>query len=1404
MLSLREGYYTHLGMQNILRIAVLTTAFFMSFYRHAAAQQPRRDRCGTVQNMALLRSLDPTLESDAEFERRLAPAIAAERARLQNSAARTTDEVLRIPVVFHIIHQGQAIGTGDNLSEAQILSQIKVMNQDYRRMAGTRGYNTDARGADVRIEFVLAKRDRSDAAFNGIDRIDAHTLGLTTTPYEQTQLASTIKPRTIWDATRYMNLWVANIRDLYGIAQFPIMSAIGGLACTPTPSAANTDGVTIAPNACGSLDDGNFNVDAAAAYARTATHETGHFLGLRHIWGDGNCLSDYCEDTPRHSGQNRGCPTHPKQTCGTDEEMFENYMDYTNDQCVNIFTRDQMIRIRAVLKTCPRRRELLTSPALLEPTALDAGLAGIVSPLRDYCSGLSTATVLVKNYGTTALTAVSTSYQIGSGAIIAVPFTLSLAAGATDTLRFTGLNFPAGSSRVTFYLTGTNGQATTPDFLDTLSTVVQVGPGLAVPSVETFEGRSTPPLNWSMVNAGNDCRQWRMQSVPTGPLSQPTVAAMMNYFQASSGSTLQDALITPLMDLSGDTSAYLFFDLAHQRTSASSAGTLRVDISTDCGVSWQATPVYSQAGAALATVTNTSNTEFYPSAASQWRRETVNLHAFAGQTVRLRFVATNTGGTTLNTLFVDNVTLARALPQAPIVHRMDPDSGAIGSSFTVYGQHFTGASTVTVGSARIAPTAVLNDTSLTALVPNGATTGHVSVTNSVGTGTSAGNYTVISAPTIASFTPASGPVGTVVSVRGTGFDRVRRAYFNGTPVASLTHVSATQLTATVPVGATTGPISVATRTDSVTSASVFIVGNVLTVRNGVDTSCAATLTTPGYPGQYTDNLNITYKIYAERNRQVKLQFLTFDTEAGYDFVKVYDRASATGTPIWQGSGSTLPPLLQSTGRVLTISFTSDLSNTGTGFSAIVSCTPPPQPIITNMSPRQGPIGYTFGLQGTSLANVDTVWFGNIPVTSLVATASLVTGTVPAGAVTSYMRVRSPLGKDTSLQQYMVTEGQPHCRPIYTACNSSTGIRRVTMPGIGFAANTPCTDASGAAFTIYPMTDSATGVLPKGGVVQVNVWASAGEPIGAWLDVNRNQTYDASEYFAATSLPTATAPGVIYITLPGSSDTSLMSLRIRSRATLTADAACSSATSGSAADFTFRVRACAPVVLPTSLHSDSICAGDTARIFADGVGTDTWFASDSSRQVLFQGSPYFSTPNTSVDYYVAMSDNGCLSNRQAIHVQVSPIPEADFAATGNVLTASQGSQAPGNSYQWYLNGQPIAGATSATYTIDSSGLYSMQVLGSNGCDATSASRNVIYTGVHKSVVSQISVQPNPSQGIFYLSGAGKSVSAEVLDATGRPIWTGAISGAQRLDLSQAGRGLYILRAPGMAPVRLVVE
>lgn len=319
-------------------------------------------RCATVEVGEALRKEHPELQGKDEFESFMRKANSQRKSFGVNTLA---EEVFYIPVIVHIIHSGGAVGEGSNISEEQVLSQIEALNEDFRRMEGSRGFNDHPDGADTRIEFVLADiaPDGSPLEEVGIHRVRDTDLGVSGTLYID-QIEDMVKPATIWDPNRYLNMWTAPLDGgLLGYAQFPVGSGLDGLDLPGLETGADTDGVVMEYRSFGSSDKGDFDLFPGYDKGRVTTHEVGHYLGLRHIWGDGGCgVDDYCTDTPESDGPNFSCPT-GHVSCGT-EDMIENYMDYSGDLCMNIFTQNQKERMYTVLEYSPRRKELLDSDVI--------------------------------------------------------------------------------------------------------------------------------------------------------------------------------------------------------------------------------------------------------------------------------------------------------------------------------------------------------------------------------------------------------------------------------------------------------------------------------------------------------------------------------------------------------------------------------------------------------------------------------------------------------------------------------------------------------------------------------------------------------------------------------------------------------------------------------------------------------------------------------------------------------------------------------------------------------------------------------------------------------------------------------------------------------------------------------
>lgn len=311
-------------------------------------------RCATMEAYYFGRKTLPLAVDPLEAINEKINAHIAAKSRLRT----TETEVIRIPVVVHVIHDresGSIGGKGNpNISEEQIRSQIRILNEDYRRIPGTPGYNDNPVGVDAQIEFFLAEFTPEGAQSGGITR-NYYKAKTQFNPYTDANVLAGIIS---WPSDQYLNIWVCTLSGNYlGVSQFPSLSGIPGLNNADADKA-STDGIIIDYRSfgdVGAVENTNYNK------GRTTTHEIGHWLGLLHIWGDSRCGDDYCNDTPwAETSNTTSCNDMFSSCSGTaTRNMIENYMDYSPDRCMNIFTFNQMERMYAVLELSPRRARLV-------------------------------------------------------------------------------------------------------------------------------------------------------------------------------------------------------------------------------------------------------------------------------------------------------------------------------------------------------------------------------------------------------------------------------------------------------------------------------------------------------------------------------------------------------------------------------------------------------------------------------------------------------------------------------------------------------------------------------------------------------------------------------------------------------------------------------------------------------------------------------------------------------------------------------------------------------------------------------------------------------------------------------------------------------------------------------------
>lgn len=527
--------------------------------------------------------------------------------------------VITIPVVVHVIYHDSA----GNISMAQIQSQIDRLNLDYHKLnADTASIPTPWKSiaADCNIQFCLAQRTPTGAATNGVvrKRINTATSWIDDDKVKYTSQGGD----DAWPASSYLNLWVCDLgNSLLGYAQFP-----GGPAAT--------DGVVILNTAFGST-----GTAATPPYnkGRTATHEVGHWLNLYHIWGDDNgaCSgTDQVNDTPNQADMNYGCPTYPHtDACATTSPgaMFMNYMDYTDDACMYMFTNGQNTRIQANFATGGARAALLNSQGCVPPSG---------GPVTAFTANKTTICVGQSINFTDQTTGNPTSWS----------WSFPGAATTTSTTQNPQniVYNSAGTYSVT--LTASNAGGSTPltrtNYITVLGTT-------ALPLKEGFEGTTFPPTGWSLNNPDNSTTWVRTTNASGFGLSTAS-AYMDNYNYNAAGQ--KDYLYTPAYSFSRglNSTSKLKFDYAYAYYGANNADTLQVMVSTDCGATW--TSLWKKGGTQLRTTgATTVTTQFVPTA-TQWVRDSsISLSAYVGQaSVQFAFVNITKYG---QSLLLDNINI---------------------------------------------------------------------------------------------------------------------------------------------------------------------------------------------------------------------------------------------------------------------------------------------------------------------------------------------------------------------------------------------------------------------------------------------------------------------------------------------------------------------------------------------------------------------------------------------------------------------------------------------------------------------------------------------------------------------------------------------------------------------------
>ncbi|MEI6312953.1 MAG: M43 family zinc metalloprotease [Bacteroidota bacterium] len=346
-----------------------------------------QESCGTMKYYQQQLAAHPELkEINDAFELRMQQTSL----RIYDASSFKTNEVIRIPVVVHVVYQN----TVQNISDAQIMSQIDALNRDFNHQ------NPDSLPithpfypivGSAGIEFCLATVDEHLNPTTGITRTFTtnRSFNLDAGTAQNVKFAS-LGGVDAWDQAKYLNFWVCNLESpVLGYAQFP----------TSLTSDPRADGVVVGYQSFGGIGA------STRPNARTAVHEVGHWLGLRHIWGDAFCGDDHVADTPPAEDKNFGCPRfphRPNDSCGQDArgEMFMNYMDYVDDNCMNSFSKGQVAVMNEVMNNERyelKRTDNCNASVGINPLKNNEDLFKIISNINEGIYQINLNTTLYNN-----------------------------------------------------------------------------------------------------------------------------------------------------------------------------------------------------------------------------------------------------------------------------------------------------------------------------------------------------------------------------------------------------------------------------------------------------------------------------------------------------------------------------------------------------------------------------------------------------------------------------------------------------------------------------------------------------------------------------------------------------------------------------------------------------------------------------------------------------------------------------------------------------------------------------------------------------------------------------------------------------------------------------------------------
>lgn len=654
--------------------ALVLAAFSVLIANTSFAQAERHElhQCGQTEALHELYQKYPGFQAEAEAKA-AASMLEGKRNLEENKSRSAVPTPYIIPVVFHIVHD---YGT-ENISDAQILDQVAILNRDYRHLNADTSQIVapfDTLDADAEIEFRLAQLDPDGNCTNGIDRIASM----------ETYVGDDESKLNRWPREKYLNIWVVKkMRDgVAGYAYYP--GATDGFL-------EPFDGIIILHDYIGSIGT------SSVGTSRALTHEVGHWLNLSHPWGNNNspgvaCGDDGILDTPQTKGWTT-CNLTSNAICTVGQpENVQNYMDYS--YCSKMFTFGQVAAMQYALNSAESDRNNLWTPANLAATGC-LNTQPVCAPHADFRIDIS------NNANYTEMVCEGTSVEFvdltwSSGA---TSWAWTLTSGAT-TLTSTQqnpifTNMAVGVYTVQLDVTNASGSDTE---IKTDYLIVSPDQAMLTPLYsESFEDPNYHYLGYYSEDMyGNGSMFHR-----TAGAGYTGTSSMMlnNYGVTVAGDS--DEFITPSYDLRFNTGLQLTFRYAFATgatATTSNIQSFRVMASTDCGQTW--TQRWSRYGSNIPTA-GLSTSYYVPANLGQWELITINLpsnyNTFSN--VRFKFCFGSGEDGVANNLFLDDINILSTNVGVGEVND--------GSMFSVYPNPGDGNSTISY--SLIEPSNVLID-----------------------------------------------------------------------------------------------------------------------------------------------------------------------------------------------------------------------------------------------------------------------------------------------------------------------------------------------------------------------------------------------------------------------------------------------------------------------------------------------------------------------------------------------------------------------------------------------------------------------------------------------------------------------------------------------------------------------